>query len=385
MSFRLLEKIGKGSYGNVYTCKFDNDQVYAVKVLPFKEGVPSLVEANILSMFIHPHIMNSTEIYTIDDNLYLIQELAVQDMETFLKNNEVPREPTIKKWFFQALSAISCLHNNNIIHCDIKPNNIVLDTNNNLKLIDFTFSVIKTNSNQTFKKTVGCKTYSPPEILSKSKWSNPIDIWSLGCTFYEICTGSYLIPSQGERNESDNQLNSKTLSCIYQWRKSLGDDVTGYISLFTHKKSIVISPIWADINKNLKEIILLMTSYKAIKRPTADMVLNFPYFSEFQRIEYSIKKNIESNSVKSSDINLINNFFDQIEFYDKDVKDLTKSIYLRIEPFDKNIFKINTSFWIAHKLLRDGKAPRKIFYQKKEIIKYEEEICSYLDYILYTV
>jgi serine/threonine protein kinase len=94
-----------------------------------------------------------------------------------------------KKYMRQILVVIGYLHSKNIIHMDIKPENILLDDNDNIKLIDFDCSVY--DASKKLRKTAGTFNYLPPEFLTKEyvEFSTEVDIYTAGLTFIEIITG----------------------------------------------------------------------------------------------------------------------------------------------------------------------------------------------------
>jgi NIMA (never in mitosis gene a)-related kinase len=85
-------------------------------------------------------------------------------------------------------SGLKEIHNKKIIHRDLKPNNIFISKDYKIKIGDFGISKILKDSDYTNTNYIGTLGYMAPELLSKEKYNNKADIWSLGCIIYELCT-----------------------------------------------------------------------------------------------------------------------------------------------------------------------------------------------------
>lgn len=119
--------------------------------------------------------------------------------------------------FISSLKLVADLHNNHIVHCDLKPANILIDDNGKVSIIDFTHSTLALSYEP--KKWIAdqmmdfCTTseYASPETYDDTMLrSYNHDIWSLGCVFYELITGKYLIPDGIKMLDISDKLNSVT-------------------------------------------------------------------------------------------------------------------------------------------------------------------------------
>lgn len=105
-----------------------------------------------------------------------------------MKNNsKYFNESLVSTWIFQLILVIEYIHSMNIIHRDMKPQNIFVDRDMNLKIGDFGVSKLLdgTENCQTMK---GTPLYISPELSRNDKYTKKTDIWSLGCVIFEICT-----------------------------------------------------------------------------------------------------------------------------------------------------------------------------------------------------
>ena len=191
------EKIDEGGYGSVY--KFDyNGKIYASKEislvkLTLKELNEYEKEAQFLSKFNNEYIVKYYDSFTKDNKFYIIMEYAGnRTLKKFIdeknSNSELIEPETINSIIKQICLGLKEIHNANITHRDLKPANIFIDENLRIKIGDFGAS---TNS-KYFTTQIGTQQYVAPELQVEKKigdkFSNKVDIYSLGCIFYELFT-----------------------------------------------------------------------------------------------------------------------------------------------------------------------------------------------------
>lgn len=188
----LISIIGKGITSVVYKAIY-NDMVVAIKVIKDdKDGVSKdgLSELVLLRDLNHVNIIKLYDVL-IQDQLYLILEYADTDLSQHMKED--------KNIFIQICEGVNYLHQQSIIHCDLKPQNILL-VNNVVKIADFGLSqkiIIPTIKSHN---TVSLW-YRAPELLLKQHYSKPIDVWSLGCIYSEMMTKQVLFRGQSEKEQ----------------------------------------------------------------------------------------------------------------------------------------------------------------------------------------
>ena len=199
-NFEILTQLGKGSFGAVYKVlrKTDN-KIYAMKIvnipnLSQKEINNSLNEIRILASIHNPHVVSYHEAFYSENTktLHLIMDyLDDSDLEnkiiSYKKSNKQFLEKEIWKIFKQIVIGLKSLHDNKIIHRDLKSANILLDKNGICKIGDMNVSKVIKNSILNNTQT-GTPYYASPEIWNDKPYNFKTDIWSLGCILYEICT-----------------------------------------------------------------------------------------------------------------------------------------------------------------------------------------------------
>ena len=218
--------LGKGAFGNVYESKnpiFDNkiamkiidkNKIYINDInneIQNEEKEDMKSEINILKKLSHPNIVRIFEFYETDNYFYIITEFCKEGELSNYLNKNILSEAQLCVIFYQVFSGLIYLHQNHIIHGDLKPQNILISSIENnseynekyawIKIIDFGTAKI-------FKKTiikgddiVGTLYYIAPEVFSSNydNYDEKSDIWSVGIILYKALTKKY--PFIGKSDE----------------------------------------------------------------------------------------------------------------------------------------------------------------------------------------
>ena len=155
-------------------------------------------EANILNSFRHPHIVEVFDVFEENNTAYIVMEYVEgEDLEESIKRDGKLNPDEAVRYISQIASALVEVHKKFVLHLDISPSNILIDKNNNARLIDFGISLSYNDYSYEVKQTsqllTGKKSgFSPPEQSSISllqRFSPPIDLYALGATLYNALTG----------------------------------------------------------------------------------------------------------------------------------------------------------------------------------------------------
>ena len=201
-----LEKIGTGTYGVVYKAQdLRTNKLVALKKILLDvepEGIPSTAirEICILRELEHPHIVVLADVIATDQDLYLIFEYLNNDLKQFLDATSQPLAPRdLQRLLQQMLQAVAYLHANRVLHRDLKPQNILVDTVGNCKLADFGLARIYQFPLRPYTHEVVTLWYRAPEILlGVLEYTPAVDMWSLGMIFAELVLKRPLCPGDSE-------------------------------------------------------------------------------------------------------------------------------------------------------------------------------------------
>ncbi|KAM7539746.1 hypothetical protein Aperf_G00000038034 [Anoplocephala perfoliata] len=193
----LTERLGKGTYGEVFKAVSQkNRRAYAVKRIYkkslCKRAQDNLVgEIGILKKLNHRNIVSMIDFTWDSEYVYIFMEyLGGGDLSSFLKTERRLSERTIRYFLQQLAFALHYLHERNIVHMDIKPQNILLTTSTPpvLKLADFGFA---TSLEETVKmnEVRGSLLYLAPEIYKYGVYDKSCDLWSVGTILFQCLFG----------------------------------------------------------------------------------------------------------------------------------------------------------------------------------------------------
>ena len=195
-SFEILKLIGSGSFGKVYKVRLKStNEIFAMKVLNkiyyLKEKLLryAISECNILQKSNCPFIVKLHYAFQTPDNLYMILDYcSLGDLSKQIEDG-LFEEDEAKFYIAELILAIEYLHKNNIIYRDLKPNNILIDSDGHIKLTDFGLAKENVNNDIPNKTMVGTLEYLTPEMISNKGSTKASDIYGIGVILYELLTG----------------------------------------------------------------------------------------------------------------------------------------------------------------------------------------------------
>jgi len=262
--YEILSKLGSGSFGNVYLArnKFTDEKV-ALKQI--KKSSANLLsdgeikdEIEILKNLDHPDIVRIIESFNTKNSYILITEYC-EGGELFDQVKNQLSETQIAVIFRQLLSGLAYLHSNNVVHRDLKLENILIHEIEkskttgedlfNIKIIDFGTARIF-DKNRKPQSIVGSSYYIAPEVL-RQKYNKECDLWSVGVILYMFIVGH--APFDGCDDE----------------------EITNNIHRGVYRKN---DRRWIKASKEVKDLIQKLLTYRPSQRLTAMQALNHPWF-----------------------------------------------------------------------------------------------------------
>ncbi|XP_076796715.1 dual specificity tyrosine-phosphorylation-regulated kinase 4 isoform X1 [Arvicanthis niloticus] len=206
--YEVLEMIGKGSFGQVAKClDHKNNELVALKIIRNKKRFhhQALVELKILEALRRKDKDNTHNVVHMKDFFYFRNHLCITfellgiNLYELMKNNSFQgfSLSIVRRFTLSVLKCLQMLYVEKIIHCDLKPENIVLYQRGQVtvKVIDFGSSCYEHQKVYTY---IQSRFYRSPEVILGHPYNMAIDMWSLGCIMAELYTGYPLFPGENE-------------------------------------------------------------------------------------------------------------------------------------------------------------------------------------------
>uniref|UniRef100_A0A8C1FIN0 Serine/threonine-protein kinase n=2 Tax=Cyprinus carpio TaxID=7962 RepID=A0A8C1FIN0_CYPCA len=257
------EVLGSGQFGVVYGGKHrKSGRDVAVKVIdklrfPTKQESQLRNEVAILQSLRHLGIVNLECMFETPEKVFVVMEKLHGDMLEMILSSEKGRLPERLTKFLitQILAALRHLHFKNIVHCDLKPENVLLasaDPFPQVKLCDFGFARII--GEKSFRRSVvGTPAYLAPEVLLNQGYNRSLDMWSVGVIMYVSLSGTF--PFNEDEDINDQIHNAAFMYPPNPWKQ--------------------ISPEAIDLINNLLQV-------KMRKRYSVDKSLSHTYLQDYQ-------------------------------------------------------------------------------------------------------
>ncbi|XP_019732977.1 serine/threonine-protein kinase D1 [Hippocampus comes] len=257
------EVLGSGQFGIVYGGKHrKSSRDVAIKIIdklrfPTKQESQLRNEVAILQNLHHPGVVNLDCMFETPERVFVVMEKLHGDMLEMILSSEKGRLPErITKFLVtQILVALRHLHFKNIVHCDLKPENVLLasaDPLPQVKLCDFGFARII--GEKSFRRSVvGTPAYLAPEVLRNKGYNRSLDMWSVGVIVYVSLSGTF--PFNEDEDINDQIQNAAFMYPPQPWKK--------------------VSPEAIDLINNLLQV-------KMRKRYSVDKTLSHAWLQDYQ-------------------------------------------------------------------------------------------------------
>ncbi|XP_033933190.1 serine/threonine-protein kinase D3-like, partial [Pseudochaenichthys georgianus] len=257
------EVLGSGQFGIVYGGKHrKTGRDVAIKIIdkmrfPTKQESQLRNEVAILQNLHHPGIVNLECMFETPEQVFVVMEKLHGDMlETILSSEKSRLPERITKFLVtQILVALRHLHFKNVVHCDLKPENVLLTSAEpfpQVKLCDFGFARII--GEKSFRRSVvGTPAYLAPEVLRSKGYNRSLDMWSVGVIVYVSLSGTFPF------NE-DEDINDQIQNAAFMYP----------------------SNPWKQISEQAQDLVNNLLQVKMRKRYSVDKSLSHPWLQDYQ-------------------------------------------------------------------------------------------------------
>ena len=204
--FNFIEELGRGGYSYVHLVEHKKSKKkYALKCATrFKKGKDrsdrTYTEIKVLQKLKHKNIIRLKGWFEDRETIYLVLEyVSGKDCAKYFKH-KLPTKSQLKHIMRQIMEAVMYLHGKGIVHRDMKLENVLIDSNLDIKITDFGLCGIKENQYDIFTQSLGTPRFTAPELIKGEGYNDSVDIWGIGIIFFMLIIGEY--PFNGSTKES---------------------------------------------------------------------------------------------------------------------------------------------------------------------------------------
>ncbi|KAG8227782.1 hypothetical protein J437_LFUL006416 [Ladona fulva] len=284
--YEKIEFLGEGQFATVYKAKdTETDTIVAVKKIKVgsraeaKDGInrTALREIKLLQELKHPNIIGLRDVFGHKSNVSLVFDFMDTDLEVIIKDNSIVLTPAnVKAYILMTLQGLEYLHVNWILHRDLKPNNLLVNSKGILKIGDFGLAKFYGSPNRIYTHQVVTRWYRSPELLFGARmYATGVDMWATGCILAELLLRVPFLPGETDLDQ---------LTRIFQTLGTPTEEMWQGVSqlpAYVQFKMFVGTPlkhIFSAASDDLLDLLEKLLSMNPNKRCTCDAALQMPYF-----------------------------------------------------------------------------------------------------------
>lgn len=286
-NFERLEKIGQGTYSNVYRARnLQSGKMMAIKKVRFDNYQPESVrfmarEIKILRRLDHPNVMKLEGIITskLSCSIYLVFEYMEHDLNGLLSSPDVKfTDSQIKCYMWQLLKGMEHCHSRGVLHRDIKSSNILVNNEGVLKIADFGLAnFCNSRSREPQTNRVVTLWYRPPELLlGSTNYGTYVDMWSVGCVFAELYVGRPILKGRTEVEQLHKIFKLCGTPPDEYWKRSRLPLAAMFRPQYAYESTL--RERCKELPRTTVDLITTLLSVEPEKRVTARSALQAEYF-----------------------------------------------------------------------------------------------------------
>ncbi|KAL1539080.1 [pyruvate dehydrogenase (acetyl-transferring)] kinase [Salvia divinorum] len=287
-SFEKIDKIGQGTYSNVYKARDTiTGKIVALKKVRFDNLEPESVrfmarEILILRRLDHPNVVKLLGLVTsrMSCSLYLVFDYMEHDLAGLASSPGVKfTEPQVKCYMHQLISGLEHCHGRHVLHRDIKGSNLLIDDAGVLKIADFGLaSTYDPNNKQLMTSRVVTLWYRPPELLlGATEYGVGVDLWSAGCILAELFAGKPIMTGRTEVEQLHRIFKLCGSPSEEYWKKAKLPHATIFKPQHSYKRCI--NETFKDFPPSALSLIGTLLSIDPSERQTATAALESEFFT----------------------------------------------------------------------------------------------------------
>lgn len=316
--YQLVGPLGAGSYGQVAKVRLQGspNHVAMKKLLrPFETSehakrvyreirlLKHMDHVNVISLLDTFHPPSPSPTPTMDDfqQVYLVTHLMSEDLHSFTRR-VVLSDHEVKVILYQILRGIKYIHSAGVLHRDLKPGNIAVNPNLEVRILDFGMARVSAEDMTDF---VGTLWYRAPELLfCWDQYTKAIDMWSVGCILAELILGRALFPSTHSLNQLELVLNF-TGKPSDEFISGIRDSgALQYVERYPYPKECSFQQRFPGVDPVAVDLMEKMLEMIPDKRITADEAMNHPYLRDLIEPDHHVEDTAPAYDQNFENMNL---------------------------------------------------------------------------------
>jgi len=297
--YEVKKKIGQGAYGLICAATDRaNGETVAVKKIAnaFEDAIDckrTLREIRLLQHFNHENVLNLRDIMTpppggLDqwNDIYLSLELMDTDLHYIIHSKQALTDDHIQYFIYQILRGLKAIHSAKVLHRDLKPNNLLVNKNCDLKICDFGLARgVDDSRTQALTEYVVTRWYRAPELLvENSTYDQGIDIWSVGCILAECLGRKALLPGRDYLQQLRLIIETLGAPSTKDLQIIENPQAVEYIKHLPNKEKVPFSTLYPQANPLAIDVMEKMLKFDPNDRISAAHALEHEYLRALHNV-----------------------------------------------------------------------------------------------------
>ncbi|OCH93660.1 Pkinase-domain-containing protein [Obba rivulosa] len=295
--WKLIRELGSGAYGFVISAVDDiSGEPVAIKMVtrPVEKlqlAKRALREITLLRHFSHENITGLIDVDCTPDlsEIYIFMEPMEADLHQIIKSGQILTNEHVQYFVYQILRGMKYIHSSSVVHRDLKPGNLLVNADCELKICDFGlargYDSAPDENPTAMTEYVATRWYRAPEImLAFRNYDTAIDVWSIGCIFAELVLGKPLFKGKDYVDQLNKILDVLGTPNGESVRRIASHKAYAYIESLPLKKTVPFSKLMPSADPQALDLLTKMLTFDPSVRLTVAEALEHPYLSSYHDV-----------------------------------------------------------------------------------------------------
>eukprot|EP00760_Papus_ankaliazontas_P027421 PhM_4_TR3330/c0_g1_i1/m.84184/K20535/MPK1_2; mitogen-activated protein kinase 1/2 len=290
--YNVTRALGYGAYGLVCAATLEGGEKVAIKKIPkvfddLVDGKRILRELKLLAFLKHPNVLPLKDIFRAVDkrtfeDVYFASAAYDTDLHQIIKSKQALTDDHFQYFMYQTLAGLKYIHSAGVLHRDLKPGNLLVNANCEIAICDL--GLARGNEDgAAFTEYVVTRWYRAPELLLMStSYSNPVDIWSLGCIFGELLRRKPLFQGRDYINQLRLVTDMFGTPTAEELPEVTSPEALRFLQTLEKKKPKPLAEEFPCANPVALDLLSRMLTMDSRARITAADAMKHPYFTKMQ-------------------------------------------------------------------------------------------------------